>query len=236
MTDTIASVSDLHKTFRRGSEEVHALRGVTLTLSPGEIVAVMGPSGSGKSTLLNILSGWEHPDSGTVSWHGRTDVDMRALQWHKLGIVPQRLGLLEDLPALENVELPLVLSGVNAPEASERARAVMVSLDIDQLADRLPGEASLGEQQRMCVARAIVSRPVLILADEPTGNQDAKREASVFQQLRERAHAGAACLIATHNDHALPYCDRLVRMHDGEIVSDESLRESPWQPVGNKIR
>jgi putative ABC transport system ATP-binding protein len=226
---TFIRLTGLHKHYRRGSESVHALRGVSLDLEAGEVVALMGPSGSGKSTLLNIVCGWERADEGSIAYRDDVAVDPRALGWEEIGLVPQRLGLLEDLTAEENVELPLVLAGLDPSVAAERVAGIMEALDVARLADRLPAETSLGEQQRICIARALVMAPSLILADEPTGNQDHRREAAVLSQFRASADAGATCLIATHNPAALPYCDRVVNLHDGEVVSDELLeRTSAW--------
>lgn len=232
----VLSVTDLTRSYQRGPELVHALRGVTFELEAGEVVALAGPSGSGKSTLLNIIGGWEHADKGELSWSPGVTAEV-ARNWLHMGLIPQRLGLLEDLTAAENVELPLLLSGVDRSEAGERALGLMQQLDIAHLSDRLPAAASLGEQQRICAARALIMDPMVILADEPTGNQDASRRGKVFDALRDVASRGGACLVATHDPHVIDHCDRILRMHDGEIESDERIAAlSPWQrkPEGTR--
>ena len=226
---TVLSVNELARAYKRGPELVHALRGVSFDLEVGEVVALAGPSGSGKSTLLNIIGGWEHADEGKVTWRAGVTAEV-ARDWLHMGLIPQRLGLLEDLTAAENVELPLLLSGVDRLEAAERAQNLMGELDVIHLADRLPAAASLGEQQRICAARALVMQPTVILADEPTGNQDAARRGKVFAALREVGARGGACLVATHDPHVIEHCDRILRLHDGEIESDEKIAASnPWQ-------
>lgn len=228
---SLIAARNLWKTYRRGTEEVHALQDVTLELEPGGVVALMGPSGSGKSTLLNVLCGWEHAESGTVEWQGRSESDRASVGWDEIGIVPQRLGLLEDLTVQENIELPFVLSRNEERdgERSTRTAAVMESLDIAHLARKLPAETSFGEQQRISIGRAIILTPALVLADEPTGNQDHRREALVLERFRLLSSEGTCCLIATHNPQVLPFCDRVVHMHDGLIVSEARLEpKSLW--------
>lgn len=236
MSPGILAVSDLTRTFQRGPELVHALRGVSFVLEAGEVVALAGPSGSGKSTLLNIIGGWEHADSGEVQWLDGTTVE-EARNWMNMGLIPQRLGLLEDLTGGENIELPLLLSGMAPQDAHTRASRLMDDLDIAHLVDRLPAAASLGEQQRICAARALAHGPGLILADEPTGNQDAARRDLVFGALRNIAANGGACLVATHDPHVTQHCDRLLQLHDGAITSDEKIDASRiWQRAPGTAR
>ena len=232
----VLSVTALARAYQRGPELVHALRGVTFALEAGEVVALAGPSGSGKSTLLNIIGGWEHADTGEVAW--RSGVGSEASRdWQHMGLIPQRLGLLEDLTGSENVELPLLLKGVDQTEAGERSRVLMEKLDVLHLSDRLPAAASLGEQQRICAARALIMSPTVVLADEPTGNQDAARRGKVFEALREVASRGGACLVATHDPHVIEHCDRILRLHDGELESDERIQApSPWQRPREDLR
>ena len=225
----VLSVTDLSRSYRRGPELVHALREVTFALRVGEVVALAGPSGSGKSTLLNIIGGWERADQGAVSWSPGVTAET-ARDWVHMGLIPQRLGLLEDLTGAENIALPLLLSGIDRSEAEDRSEVLMERLDITHLAGRLPAAASLGEQQRICAARALILNPTVILADEPTGNQDAERRRKVFDALREVATRGGACLVATHDPHVIELCDRILRIHDGEIESDEKIEApNPWQ-------
>ncbi|MFL6138492.1 MAG: ABC transporter ATP-binding protein [Frankiaceae bacterium] len=210
-------VSGVHKWYRRAAERVHALRGVDLELHAGEVVALIGPSGSGKSTLLNVLCGWERPDDGVLELgEGFSARDPARLPWSELSIVPQALGLLEDLTVRENVGLPARLVRRHR-ELAERVDALLARFGIDHLAERMPYETSLGEQQRTAVARALVLSPRLVLADEPSSHQDARRSAVVYEALREAAAGGAAVLVATHDEEAYDYLDRILEVREGEL-------------------
>lgn len=212
-TGVVVRASGLTKSFRRGAETVHALRGVDLTVAEGEIVGISGASGSGKSTLLAVLCGWEEPDDGTVEHAGGAAI---ALPWSELALVPQTLGLLEDLPIRENVLLPARLLK-RTEEYAERADALMTLFGTDHLADRFPEQVSLGEQQRTAIARALLLRPRLLLADEPTAHQDHGWGGVVLDCLREHAEAGGSCVLVSHHQHALDHADRLLSMTDGMI-------------------
>ena len=204
------------KSYQRGPETIHALQDISIEINPGEMVALVGPSGSGKTTLLNVMCGWETPDSGTIVRTGTDGAD--PLAWTELGIVTQRLALLEELPAIENVELPLVLEDRLDAEGHSRARELMETLDVFHLQHRRPLQTSLGEQQRTAIARALVLAPALVLADEPTGHQDAGHAATVMSALRGAATRGAAIVIATHDFSARSFCDRAIEMADGRTV------------------
>jgi ABC-type lipoprotein export system ATPase subunit len=206
----------ISKSYRRGPETIHALQDISIEIYAGEMVALVGPSGSGKTTLLNVMCGWETPDSGTIARARTKDED--ALGWSQLGIVTQRLALLEELPAMENVELPLVLEDRLDTEGRATARHLMETLDVFHLQHRRPLQTSLGEQQRTAIARALVLAPALVLADEPTGHQDAGHAATVMSALREAATRGAAIVIATHDFGARSFCDRAIEMADGRTV------------------
>lgn len=211
----LVEVRSVSKSYRRGPEQVHALREVTFSLGPGEVVALFGPSGSGKSTLLNVLAGWEAPDSGEVLW-GVEGPAPAARSWMDVAILPQTLGLLEELSVRENVELPVRLGSRNGGYA-RRVDGFLSFLGLDGLADRTPNEVSIGEQQRTALARALVLGPKLLLADEPTGHQDEGWAKSVFRLLRMVAQRGTTCLIATHNDEAVRIADRVLSIRDGVI-------------------
>jgi putative ABC transport system ATP-binding protein len=213
----LLEVRDLRKTFTRGVEPVHALRGVSLQVAPEEVVAVVGPSGSGKTTLLMALLGWDTPDSGDVVWRGETLPSLAALGWDELAVAGQRLGLVEELTVEENVELPLTIAGVDEYERAERVEHALVSLALDGIADRTPAATSLGEQQRTAIARALIRAPRLLLADEPTSHQDAERKRMVFQRLDEHRSLGGSCLVATHDPDTLAFCDRILRMDSGAL-------------------
>lgn len=206
---------DLTKTYRRGPEEVVALDRVSFSVAPGEVVALVGPSGSGKTTMLNVVSGWEHPDAGSMLLGGELyEPWKKPLPWTDLAIVPQSLGLIDDLTIGENVLLPLRLGrGGSSGGAAE----LMERLDLTSVADRMPGGLSLGEQQRAAVARALVVSPALLLADEPTGHQDADWLIRVVDALRSAARAGTACLVATHSAEVLDLVDRVLEMRDGKM-------------------
>lgn len=222
--------SGLTKTFRRGPEEVHALSGADLIVRAGEIVALVGPSGSGKTTLLSVLAGWERPDRGEICWRGRPLPDPAALGWGEMAIVPQTLGMVEELSIRENVELPFRLGGgdaserLPAPEGSGEARVngLLDDLGLTGLASRLPGEVSLGEQQRGALARALVLGPRLLMADEPTGHQDVDWTRGVLRVLEAASSDGIACLVATHHRALVHYADRVLRISDGLLDEVEA--------------
>ncbi len=210
----LLSARSLVKSYRRGPEEVQALAGATFDLFPGEVVALIGPSGSGKTTLLNLIVGWEDAESGSIEWSGQ-HVPAADRLWNDLSIVPQRLGLIEELSVAENIRLPLRLG--QRASAEDQAQHLMDDLGLAQFADRIPTEISLGEQQRTGLARALVCAPRLLLADEPTGHQDAVWGRGVLRTLRRAADGGTTSLIATHNEEVLKYVDRVLSIKDGHL-------------------
>ena len=222
------SAQQVHKTFRNDKIEVHALRGVDITVEPGEMVAVMGPSGCGKTTLLNCLSGLDDFDSGEITIDGtslrsmndRTRTRYRA---EHMGFVFQTYNLLPVISAVENVELPLLVSGVRPAEARKRA---LEALDQVSLADRVhhrPAELSGGQRQRVTIARALVNNPAIVWADEPTGNLDSKAATDILTLMRDlNRQRGQTFVIVTHDPIIGELCDRIVRMQDGLIV-DQGL-------------
>jgi putative ABC transport system ATP-binding protein len=213
----LLEVRGLRKTYTGGIEPVHALRGVTLEVGAEEVVAVVGPSGSGKTTLLMALLGWDVPDAGDVTWRGEVLPHLGRLEWDEVAVAGQRLGLVEELTVEENVELPLTIAGVPEDERAERVAHAIASLDLEGVADRPPFTASLGEQQRTALARALVRAPRLLLADEPTSHQDAERKRLVFRRLDEHKSLGGSVLVATHDPDTLAYCDRILRMESGAL-------------------
>jgi putative ABC transport system ATP-binding protein len=211
--EPIVEGTALTKSFRRDAEIVRALRGVDLSVAPGEIVGISGASGSGKSTLLAVLCGWEQPDSGDLEHVGGAAAK---LPWSELALVPQTLGLLEDLTVRENVLLPArLIKEVDA--YVERGEQLMARLRIDRLATRFPAQISQGEQQRTSIARALLLRPRLLLADEPTAHQDHELADVVLDCLREHAEAGGACVLVSHHRNALDRADRVLTMTDGML-------------------
>lgn len=223
----VLQVFELSKSYARGPENVHALVGASLTIAPGELLALVGPSGSGKTTLLNLVCGWEEPDTGAFVWRGTEETDPSTLSWDQIAIVPQSLGLLEELTVRENVELPIRLGPGVGTEPSERIDSLISDLGLAELKDRLPAEISLGEQQRTALARALITSPALLLADEPTGHQDSVWARGVMRTLRSACIEGTACLVATHNPEVLRYVDRILGIRDGhlgEIDNDAAMR------------
>ncbi|MGI8678910.1 MAG: ABC transporter ATP-binding protein [Jatrophihabitans sp.] len=212
---TVVRASDLVKTFRRGSETVRALRGTDLLVQAGQIIGISGASGSGKSTLLAVLCGWEIPDSGTVEF-GDGTLPPLDVPWADLALLPQTLGLLDDLPALENVLLPARLTGCE-DDYRERATTLMTRLGVDHLATRFSDQMSLGEQQRIAVARAALLQPRLMLADEPTAHQDHGWANVVLDLLREFTDEGGACVLVSHHRQALERADTILHMADGVL-------------------
>jgi len=212
----VLEVTDLSKTFVRGSERVQAVNGVSFRLRAGEVVGLTGPSGSGKTTLLNVLCGWERPDGGTIRFAG-ADGSPAALMWKDVAMVPQDLALFEELTIGDNVRLPLRLGDAAAATDGE-VDARMEELGILHLAPRLPAEASLGEQQRAALARAMVLRPSLLLADEPTGHQDEGWTTAVMSAIRTAADRGTTCLVTTHDPDAIRHLDRTLELRDGSLT------------------
>jgi ABC-type lipoprotein export system ATPase subunit len=210
-------VSSLTKSFRRGPETVHALEDVSLTLESGQMAGLMGRSGSGKTTLLNILAGWEEADAGTIEWvEGGAPDRLDVIPWKDVSVVPQKLGLIEELTVRKNIEYPARLSGL-LEETRERVEELISELGLEDLADRVPLETSVGQQQRTALARALVLSPRLILADEPSGHQDAVWARGVFRSLRAATAEGTCCLVATHNEEMINNFDVVYAMVDGRI-------------------
>jgi len=224
--EPILVIEGVSKTYLRGTENVHALRDASLVLRPHELVALVGPSGSGKSTLLNVIAGWATPDVGEVRWRGGDGVRLSELPWRDVAILPQSLGLVEDLSVRENTQLPVRLAGANG-QLTERAEKLLRALGLEELADRGPTEISMGEQQRAALARALVLSPRLLLADEPTGHQDADWARGVFRAIRFAAREGTACLVATHHREAIEFADRVLGIRDGQVRELAAGEEAP---------
>jgi putative ABC transport system ATP-binding protein len=224
---TIIELEDVHKVYRTGAVEVHALRGVSLTVRPGEFLAVVGSSGSGKSTLLNVLGFLDHPTAGAYRFEGHDvgGLGRRArarLRNRKLGFVFQGFNLLPRHTALENVGLPLVYAGVAPGQRRARARDLLALVGLADRAHHLPHQLSGGQQQRVAIARALVNDPQVILADEPTGNLDSKTSDGILAELR-RLHAehGQTILLVTHDPAIAAAADRLVTVRDGRVADEK---------------
>ena len=223
MSDAVLETRDLRRRFTQGHVTIDVLRGVNLRVEPGEIVALLGPSGSGKSTLLQAVGLLEGGFEGSIMIAGQEasalDDDGRtALRRDALGFVYQFHHLLPDFDALENVVLPLVIHGTDPGEARERAAALLSKLGLGERLDHRPSKLSGGEQQRVAVARALATRPPLVLADEPTGNLDEATADKVLAEFLSLVRGeGSAALVATHNERLAAKMDRVVRLHDGVL-------------------
>ena len=220
-------LSGVSRTWEVGGRPVHALRDVTLSIDAGEYVSVMGPSGSGKSTLLSLLGGLDRPTAGSYRFEGREvaslpDDDLSRLRRERIGFVFQSFHLVPRMTALENVALPLLLAGVAPKDRTARAAEALASVGLSPRLDHRPDQLSGGEKQRVCLARAVVTRPGLLLADEPTGNLDSASGAEIVALL-ERLHAsGITLLVVTHDAGIGGRARRRVRLADGRVVGDEA--------------
>lgn len=199
--------------FRASAGPVKAVDSVSLEIRAGEFVGLAGPSGSGKTTLLNLVVGWERPDGGVIE----RGVDV-AGGWRSVAVVPQELGLITELSAVQNVELAARLGGRSTWSVEE----LFVALDLVGLADRLPDELSVGEQQRTAVARSVICGPRFVVADEPTAHQDERHADQVMDVLAATTAHGAAVLVATHDDRLLARVDRVLHLLDGRLTPDRT--------------
>ena len=228
-TEPVINLDHIHKIYRMGDIEVHALRGVSLTIRQGEFVAVMGVSGSGKSTMMNIIGCLDQPTRGTYILDGhdvsKLSKDDRAdIRNRKIGFVFQGFDLLSRTSAIENVELPMLYAGIGTAERRSRAQDALAAVGLAGRENNHPNQLSGGQQQRVAIARALVNHPTIILADEPTGALDSRTSVEVmeiFQRLnRER---GIMLLLVTHEHDIAEYAQRVVIFRDGKIRSDEPV-------------
>jgi putative ABC transport system ATP-binding protein len=226
----IITIDNVVKTYEAGSQQVRALKGVSLSVQRGEMVAIMGPSGCGKTTLLNCASGLDVVDAGTVTIAGAdlatlSDKTRTTFRARNMGFVFQTYNLLPVLSAVENVELPLIVSGVNPREARQRALSALETVSLRQLANNRPAQLSGGQRQRVTIARSLVNEPEIVWADEPTGALDS-RTADDIMGLMETLNRekGLTFVIVTHDPAVGARCNRVVKMRDGVIVSEESRK------------
>jgi putative ABC transport system ATP-binding protein len=220
-------LEQVSRDFEVGDQIVHALDRNDLDIQAGEYISVMGPSGSGKSTLLNLLGLLDRPTSGRYCLNGEdvsemSDNELAEQRQRNIGFIFQSFHLIPRLNALENVELPLVLAGVAVSERRDRARAVLASVGLDTRMNHRPDQLSGGERQRVAIGRAIVMRPGVLLADEPTGNLDSKSGAEVVEIIEQLNRDGISLLVVTHDPEIGGRARRHLVMHDGKIVRDES--------------
>ena len=228
---TVLEARELGKVYDTGTNRVEALRKVSVSLKPGEMVAVMGPSGCGKTTLLNCLSGLDEISAGEVLIHGQplsqmSDYDLTALRGSQLGFIFQSFNLLPVLTAVENVELPLLMAGTPPREAREKALEAMEAVGLGNRDGHLPSELSGGQQQRVTIARSFVHDPAVIFADEATGNLDSKTSDEIIDLLLSlNAERGVTTLLVTHDPEIAERCSRVLVMQDGRIVEDRRTGE-----------
>lgn len=227
----IIQVDNLTKQYVNGSLAVTALRGVDLTINEGEFVAIMGPSGSGKSTFMNVLGCLDRPTSGVYTLNGQQvqdleDNDLAKIRNQYIGFVFQTFNLLSKSTAQKNVELPLVYAGVSSKDRAQRAVDALTRVGLAERMDHKPNQLSGGQQQRVAIARAIVNSPVLILADEPTGNLDSRTSEEIMAIFQELNRMGRTVVIVTHEEDVAQHCKRIVRFRDGRIQRDERV-ENP---------
>jgi putative ABC transport system ATP-binding protein len=226
----VINIKNIRKTYVMGTEEVHALVDVSLSIDRGEYVAIMGPSGSGKSTLMNILGCLDTPTSGLYEFNGinvsdMNDNELAKVRNKEIGFVFQTFNLIPRSDALHNVELPLVYGGINA---AERKRLAREALNHVGLADRMhhkPNELSGGQRQRVAIARALVTHPSIILADEPTGNLDTKTGDDIMALLEELHHQGNTIILVTHEEYIAEHAFRIIRVRDGMVERDEFVEK-----------
>jgi putative ABC transport system ATP-binding protein len=226
--DILIRTEDLVKTYQMGSEQVHALRGVTFEIHRGEYVAIMGPSGSGKSTMMNLIGCLDTPSNGKYFLNSRlvsemNDDELAHIRNKEIGFVFQTFNLLARATALHNVELPLIYNGTPAHERKERAIKALQSVELGERMYHRPNELSGGQRQRVAVARALVNNPSIILADEPTGNLDSATSMDIMRLLDDLHHKGHTIILVTHEPDIALHAYRVVRLLDGKIASDEPV-------------
>jgi putative ABC transport system ATP-binding protein len=234
MNDAVIRTTGLTKTYVTGTNEVHALRGVDLTIGRGELVAIMGTSGSGKSTLMNLLGCLDTPTAGSYELDGvRVDGlgrnELAAIRNEKLGFVFQGFNLLPRTSALENVELPMLYDRSGKKRDTRAlAAAALERVGLGQRLDHQPSELSGGQQQRVAIARALVTEPALVLADEPTGNLDSRTTIEVMALFQELNEQGITVVLVTHEPEVAVYAKRIVEVRDGLIRRDELVKNRRW--------
>ncbi|WP_020526655.1 ABC transporter ATP-binding protein [Flexithrix dorotheae] len=233
MSQEVIRTKEISKVYRMGSETIHALKSISITINQGEYVAFMGPSGSGKSTLMNIVGCLDTPTGGSYHLAGKdvsnmTENELAEIRNKEIGFVFQTFNLLPRSTSLENVALPLVYAGFKKSEREEKAMQALVNVGLGERAGHKPNELSGGQRQRVAIARALVNNPSIILADEPTGNLDSKTSYEIMDLFEELYSKGNTIIMVTHEDDIAEYAHRIVRLRDGLIETDkinENVRE-----------
>ncbi len=216
---------DLWKTYVMGSEEIHALRGVSIQIERGEYVAIMGPSGSGKSTIMNLIGCLDTPSKGSYLLNGKqvsqmNDNELARIRNEEIGFVFQTFNLLPRASALRNVELPLVYAGMPAKERDARAREALEKVELTSRISHKPNELSGGQRQRVAIARALVNNPSILLADEPTGNLDSKTGLEIMGVFERLHKAGNTIVLVTHEADVAAFAYRTIQIRDGQVEND----------------
>jgi putative ABC transport system ATP-binding protein len=221
--------NNLSKIYQTDEIETTALSEVNFEIAQGELVAIMGPSGCGKSTLLNILGLLDNPDGGEYSFNGEqvagySEKQRANLRKQHIGFIFQNFNLVNELTVFENIELPLLYTGVGTTERKQRVETLLEQMQLSHRRNHYPQQLSGGQQQRVAVARAISNSPKIILADEPTGNLDSKHGDEVMKLLLELNEAGTTVIMVTHSQHYAQFCKRVIRLLDGKIVTEQLLK------------
>jgi putative ABC transport system ATP-binding protein len=225
MSNPLIHIEHIARTYEMGGETVHALRDVSLDIHSNEYVALMGPSGSGKSTLMNILGCLDTPSSGVYTFKGldvneMTDDDLAEIRNKEIGFVFQTFNLLPRATALKNIELPLIYSGISSDNRKERAIKALEDVGLGDRMLHRPNELSGGQRQRVAVARALVTKPSIILADEPTGNLDTKTGIEIMKLFQDLWSKGNTVILVTHEEDIARHARRIIRIRDGKVESD----------------
>jgi putative ABC transport system ATP-binding protein len=221
----LITTDDLWKTYVMGSEEIHALRGVSINIDKGEYVAIMGPSGSGKSTLMNLIGCLDTPTKGSYTLNGKevalmNDDELARIRNEEIGFVFQTFNLLPRATALHNVELPLVYAGISGKDRLDRAKAALEKVELTTRASHRPNELSGGQRQRVAIARALVNNPSILLADEPTGNLDSKTGEEIMGVFKRLHGGGNTIVLVTHEAEIAAHAHRVISIRDGQVEKD----------------
>src|SRR5262249_27076672 len=221
----LITTNDLWKTYVMGTEEIHALRGLSISIDKGEYCAIMGPSGSGKSTVMNLIGCLDTPTKGSYLLNGKevaemNDDELARIRNEEIGFVFQTFNLLPRATALHNVELPLVYAGVSGKDRQERARQALDKVELTSRATHKPNQLSGGQRQRVAIARALVNNPSILLADEPTGNLDSKTGVEIMAVFKKLHEAGNTIILVTHEADIAAYAHRIIQIRDGQVEKD----------------
>lgn len=229
MAQSLIKIKDITRDFPLGNEIVHVLKGIDLEIFKGEYVALMGPSGSGKSTLMNILGCLDTPTSGTYILNGKdvsqmNDDELADIRNKEIGFVFQTFNLMPRTTALDNVALPMIYAGYSKNERNKRATEVLTQVGLSDRMDHKPNQLSGGQRQRVAVARALINKPSIILADEPTGNLDSKTSLEIMNLFNEIYANGNTVILVTHEEEIAAYAHRIIRLRDGMVEKDEKTK------------